>query len=78
MENEIQNKREKWYILRRSIADYGMGVLYIAVAIFLFFPKKFGFELILEWDLLFRYMFGGICVLYGGFRMYRGYKKDYL
>jgi hypothetical protein len=28
-------------------------------------------------DQSFRYMFGGICLLYGGFRLYRGLKKNY-
>ncbi len=75
MEKDQQDKRIKWYILRRSITDYGMGVLYIGFSLLLFFPKKVGFNF--EWDPLIRYMFGGICVLYGSFRLYRGFKKDY-
>ena len=30
-----------------------------------------------DFDKLFRYMFGGISFLYGGWRIYRGYKKEY-
>jgi hypothetical protein len=25
----------------------------------------------------FNYIFGGLCLLYGGFRIYRGFKKNY-
>ncbi len=68
--------REKRYMTMRSIKDYGMGILYIAVGLFIIFTEKMGFEMI-ALDKLFRYMFGGICLLYGGFRIYRGYRKDY-
>jgi hypothetical protein len=59
----------------RAIKDIGMGILYLLIASFMFFPDKYGFELGV--DPLVRYMFGGICILYGGWRVYRGYKKDY-
>lgn len=76
MENEIEDKRNKWYILRRSILDYGMGLMYVGFAILLIFPHKLGFQNF-DWDPLFSYMFGSICFLYGAFRIYRGYKKEY-
>jgi len=34
---------------------------------------KFGFE----FDDFFRYVFSGLWLLYGGWRIYRGYKKNY-
>jgi hypothetical protein len=76
MENEIEDKRNKWYILRRSIVDYGMGLMYVGFAIVLIFPHKSGFQNF-DWDPFFSYMFGSICFLYGAFRIYRGYKKEY-
>ncbi len=60
----------------RSIKDFGMGALYLCFAFFMFFAEKFGFDWI-GFDKLFRYIFGGILTLYGVWRLYRGYRKDY-
>jgi len=76
MENDLREKRVKSYSLMRSLLDYTMGILYLAAAAFLFFAEKFGFEMN-NFDITFRYIFGGICALYGGWRIYRGFKKDY-
>lgn len=69
-------KRNRRYANMRAIKDYGMGVLYLAIGFFMFFPEQVGFEMV-NFDKLFRYMFGGISVIYGIWRIYRGYKKDY-
>ncbi|MDB5247812.1 MAG: hypothetical protein JWQ40_2206 [Segetibacter sp.] len=53
-----------------------MGVLYLAGAFFLFFAESFGFEM-QSFDRTFRFIFGAICGVYGIWRIYRGYKKDY-
>lgn len=74
--NDLREKRTKSYSVMRSLMDYTMGVLYLAAASFLFFAEKFGVELD-NFDLLFRYIFGGLCAIYGAWRIYRGYKKDY-
>jgi hypothetical protein len=76
MENELKDKRTKSYGLMRSVMDYTMGVLYLSAGVFLIFAEKFGFEMD-NFDKTFRYIFGGLCMLYGGWRVYRGYKKDY-
>jgi hypothetical protein len=76
MENDLREKRVKSYSLMRSLLDYTMGILYLAAAAFLFFAEKFGFEME-NFDKTFRYIFGGICAIYGSWRIYRGFKKDY-
>ena len=76
MENDFRERRVKNYSMMRSLLDYTMGILYLAAAAFLFFAEKFGFELE-NFDLTFRYIFGGICLIYGSWRVYRGYKKEY-
>ncbi|MDQ6814913.1 MAG: hypothetical protein M3040_14350 [Bacteroidota bacterium] len=76
MENELRENRVKSYSIMRSVLDYTMGILYLAAAAFLFFAEKFGFEMN-TFDITFRYIFGGICGLYGFWRMYRGFKKAY-
>ena len=54
-----------------------MAVLFIAMGVVMFVAERFKIEQILSFDKLFRYFFGAICFLYGGFRFYRGIKKDY-
>jgi hypothetical protein len=76
MENGLREKRTKSYSMMRSLMDYTMGILYLAAAAFLFFAERFGFSLE-NFDITFRYIFGGICGLYGCWRIYRGYRKDY-
>ncbi len=60
----------------RSVLDYTMGILYLAAAVFLFFSEKMGISLN-NFDPAFRYIFGSICGIYGAWRIYRGFKKDY-
>ncbi len=76
MSTEYDDKKMKAYANRRAIMDLGMGVLWAAMGIFLVFSKKIGVEL----DMLpspYTYIFGGLCLVYGGFRIYRGIKKNY-
>ncbi len=75
--NEI-SKRERGMILMRSIMDYGMGTLWTCMGIFLSFNNYFDtiYKQRLD-DPAFR-IFGGVCIVYGLFRIYRGYKKNYL
>lgn len=68
-------RRRKNYILRRSLLDYGMGIVILGVGVVVLFAEKFGFAIAID-DLM-RYLFVGLCVLYGGFRIYRGYAKQY-
>lgn len=69
--------KTKRYILRRSIMDLGMGLIYMAVGLIILFAKKMGFynEFAQStWGKIFASLF----VLYGIWRVYRGIKKDYL
>lgn len=76
MDNDVREKRTKSYSVMRSVVDFTMGILYLSAAFFLFFAEKFGFSLD-TFDKAFRYVFGGICAVYGSWRIYRGFKKDY-
>ena len=76
---EFENKEDeknKGYYRMKSIMDYGMGVLWILMGIFLLFPTKFSprFE---QYDNGMMKSFAAVCILYGCFRVYRGYKKNY-
>ena len=57
----------------RTIYDFTMGVLWLGVGIFFLFHKKWGYDLKL--DVLLTNIFGVSAVLYGLFRIYRGYKN---
>lgn len=74
--NETENKRTRGYLLMRSMLDFGMGILYLAIGAFFIFSDKLGFEME-GFDPVFRYIFGGLCAFYGGWRLYRGIKKEY-
>ena len=74
-EDQDLDNRSRNYRIRRSIMDYGMGLVIGFVGIFLFLAPHFGVSF--DLDNLFRYMFAGLCILYGAFRIYRGYKKNY-
>ncbi len=75
MNTDSTDRKTKNYILRRSLLDYGMGAIILGFGIFFAFAERFGFSFTITPG--FRYAFVGLCVVYGGFRMYRGYKKNY-
>lgn len=75
-ENEWERKQQRAYANRRSIMDIGMGVIYTGAGIFFLFSKQFGVTLIFP-PQPFSYFFGGLCILYGVFRIYRGARKNY-
>ncbi len=77
-EKETPNERDRGYIRMRSLMDYGMGVLWTAMGIFLLFIEKFNTGLEATYGDNTMKAFGAVCVLYGLFRVYRGYKKNYL
>ncbi len=76
-EKEELSERNKGFVRMRSIMDYGMGILWTAMGLFIFFIKEFDTNFEARFDDPVMKVFGGICVVYGLFRIYRGYKKNY-
>ena len=70
----FEERREKATLKFRSIYNYTMGVLWTAIGVFFLFQKKFGYDLQLDKTLT--AIFGASSLLYGVFRIYRGYKKN--
>jgi hypothetical protein len=58
----------------RSLYDLIMGILWTAVGFFFLFQKKFGYDFELAPAL--NTIFGVSSLLYGLFRIYRGFKKN--
>jgi len=77
-EKEEQSEREKGYFRMRSIMDYGMGLLWAGMGIFMFFIERFSLDIAKQYDANTFKIFGTVCFIYGSFRIYRGYKKKYL
>ncbi len=77
MEREFEQKKQKSYAVMRMTYDLTMAVLFLAMAVVMLFAEQLKLEQFISVDPLFRYMFGGICLLYGGFRLYRGIKRQY-
>jgi hypothetical protein len=75
-EFDYEEKKQRAYVNRRALMDLGMGLIYTGMAVLMFFAEKFGLGDV--FSVPFNYIFGGLCLLYGGFRIYRGIKKDYL
>lgn len=81
-QKEIERQRQmdrRGFVLFRTVRDFTMSTLILAMAFLLLvgehIPKTQ--KLVLSVDPLMRYMFGGLCLIYGGFRLYRAIKKDY-
>jgi len=75
MAADFEDKRRKAYQSRRSVMDMGMGVLIAGFGVFFAIADQLKIDFGVE--PLFRYIFSGLCLIYGGFRIYRGYKKNY-
>jgi hypothetical protein len=78
MMEEYERKRRKQVAAMRSILDYGIGTLIMAAGVFLFIRNRL--------DLSFNEKFppndsdkiiGVVFVIYGLWRVYRGYRKNY-
>ncbi len=78
MFEEYEQKKRKQISFMKSLLDYGMGLMILLAGLFFFLRSKF--------DISFNQrfppndidkIFGVICIIYGCWRLYRGYKKNY-
>lgn len=77
MFDEYEKRKRKQVSQMKSIMDYGMGVLMILVGLYFLFHEKLNINIGNSSSSLLEKFFGGMCLLYGGWRIYRGYKKNY-
>lgn len=76
-ENEQLSDRDKAMIRMRSITNYVMGLFLIGAGCFFMFPMKSTQRYIDQYDPTIITIFAIICWVYGAFRIYRGYRKNY-
>jgi threonine/homoserine/homoserine lactone efflux protein len=76
MIEEYENQRQKQVSQMRTITNYGMGVVFICAGIFFFVYEFLGIDLGREPSPVDK-IIGALFVLYGIWRLYRGYKKNY-
>ena len=74
---DFEDKQRRRNALMRSIYDYTMGILWSFVGVFFLIHKKLGFDLGIDDDVLLT-IFGVAALLYGLFRLYRGYQASRL
>jgi len=74
---EYEEGKKRRYSTMRSITDYGMGVFFILVGIVFLTRKVTGWGAEQFPVNAVDYVFGVMALVYGGWRLYRGYKKKY-
>ncbi|MDQ6609759.1 MAG: hypothetical protein M3Y85_08065 [Bacteroidota bacterium] len=75
MNEDFQEQQERRYAKMRSINDYTRGAIFILFGLFFLLFKRLNIQG-LEYKDWYVYI-GGLFVIYGIWRMYRGYKKNY-
>ena len=81
MENDLRNKQRKSYTLMRMSYDLTMAIVILGMALVMLLGDKLNVPVIGSFvsnvEPLMRFLFGGLCVVYGIFRLYRAFKRDY-
>jgi hypothetical protein len=76
-EKEQMSERQRGLVQMRSIMNYGMGIFIVVVGCFFMFPVSYTEAFLNKYDPVLIKIFASVCWLYGAFRIYRGYKKNY-
>ncbi|MGZ8557911.1 MAG: hypothetical protein ACXWWC_06255 [Chitinophagaceae bacterium] len=78
MIEDYEKQQRKQIALRRALMDYSIGIVITAAGIFFLVRDMFKLQFNEKFppnDM--DKIFGAICILYGSWRIYRGYKKNY-
>ena len=74
---EEREKSEKSYRFYRRIYDFSMSILILGIGGLLLGAKYFKIDMVLNIENDFRLIFGTMCLVYGGFRLFRAIQQDY-
>lgn len=72
-----EEKKRKRQIFFHSLYDYVMGILWLALGLFFLLNKRLGIDW-MQSDATIDMIFGTVGVVYGLFRLYRGYQRKNL
>jgi len=76
-QSSFRDRQRTNYVRMRMVYDIAMGLMITSMGIAMFAAEWLHIEQIVQLDALMRYLFGGLCFLYGGFRLYRAIKQVY-
>lgn len=76
-EKEQMSDREKNLVRTKSVINYAMGVFFIGAGFFFMFPTAKTARFINKYDPSMIQLLAIVCWVYGLFRLYRGYAKNY-
>lgn len=74
---EEREKSERSYRFFRRIYDFSMSTLILGIGLLLLGAKYMKVDMVLNIEHDFRLIFGTMCMVYGGFRLFRAVKQDY-
>ncbi len=78
MLEDYEKKKKKDISLMRAIRDYGIGVVITLFGVFMFFRDQFSLAINERYKPDYTdKILGVMCVAYGIWRLYRGYKRNY-
>jgi hypothetical protein len=77
MENDFRERSRKNYNTMKTVYNITMGSIIVGIGILMLFSEKFGLTLFDTFGREMVYALSALFILYGGFRLYRGIKKDY-
>jgi threonine/homoserine/homoserine lactone efflux protein len=77
MIEEYEQKRRKQVGRMRSVVDYTMGALFTLLGIYFLVYESMGWNVFDREPSSIDYFIGGLFIVYGAWRIYRGYKKNY-
>lgn len=77
MIEEYQENQRKKVARMRSMMDYVMGFVILLIGFYFLFYEALHINIFNRQPSYLDKLIGGLFILYGIWRMYRGYKKDY-
>jgi hypothetical protein len=77
MQEQFQEQERQKMIKTRSILDWIRGGFFFLAGIFFITYRYSNIRILAREPANIDFVFGGVLVVYGIWRMYKGYKKDY-
>jgi threonine/homoserine/homoserine lactone efflux protein len=77
MLEEFEQKRRKQVSVVRSMMNYIMGIVFIFFGLYFLIYEQLDINIFNREPSSLDYLIGGLFIIYGLWRIYRGYKKNY-